>query len=267
MNSDNAILSVSNLSVNYSAADGAVKAVENVSFKIKPGSTFALVGRSGCGKTTIALAILRLLNGQGKITGGNIIFDGVDLLSLAEKEMRKIRGAQISMIFQQPAASFNPVFTVGSQIAETIMLHQGKNKKDALADSVDLLKKVDIDQPEKIIRRYPHQLSGGILQRVMIAIALCCRPKLLIADEPTSSLDVATEAGILDLLFRLQKDENISVLLITHNPGIVADRADYVAVMNKGSIVEQGETESILKNPSNSYTQSLINNVAGKINL
>jgi ABC-type dipeptide/oligopeptide/nickel transport system ATPase component len=265
---DNIILSVKNLSTAYFTKQGTQQAVRQVSFDINKGMIFALVGQSGCGKTSVAFSILRLIpSNQGKITGGNIFFDGVDLLSLGENKMRKVRGAQISLVFQQPAAAFNPVFTVGNQIAETIMLHQGKNKKQAFSDTVDLLKKVNIDQPEKVIHSYPHQLSGGMLQRIMIAMAVSCRPKLLIADEPTSSLDVTTEAGILDLLYRLCKEDNISILLITHNLGIVADRADYIAVMQQGQILEQGDTETILKNPSHSYTQSLINDAAKKLKL
>lgn len=253
------LLSVSNLSTIFYSKQGIVKAVDNISFDIKKGSILALVGQTSCGKTATALSILRLIpKHQGKIVNGEILFEGQNLLNLTEKQMCKIRGSKISIIFQNPASSLNPVFTVGNQIAETIKLHQKKSTKSVYADTVEMLRKVGISGPEKRIRQYPHQLSGGMLQRVMIAMALSCNPSLLIADEPTSSLDVTTERAILDLLCDLKKTENISILLITHNLAIVAGRADDVAVMHNGQIVEQGDTKQIFKNPSHLYTQSLI---------
>ena len=256
---ENILLSVENLSTHYFSRGGLIKAVDNISFNIKKGTIFALVGQSGCGKTATALSILRLISKhQGKIVKGRIFLDGQNLLKLKESQMRKIRGAEIAMIFQNPVSSLNPVYTVGNQIAETIKLHQKKDAKRAYADTVEMLRKVGISRPEKGIRQYPHQFSGGMLQRVMIAMALSCNPKLIIADEPTSSLDVTAERAILDLLCDLKRAENISVLLITHNLNIVADRADEVAVMHQGKIVEKGDTEKIIKNPSHPYTQSLI---------
>jgi len=260
---DSILLSVKNLSTAYFTKQGPLQAVRDVSFDIREGAIFALVGTSGCGKTALALSILRLIPGhQGRITGGNIFFNGQDLLSIREKQMRKVRGAEIAFVFQQPAAAFNPVFTIGNQIAETVTLHQKKTRKKAFSDAVDMLRKVGIDEPEKKARQYPHQFSGGMLQRAMIAMAVCCRPKLIIADEPTSSLDVTTEMGILDLLCQLRKEDNISILLITHNLNIVANRADYVAVMQNGRILEQGDTKKIIQNPSHPYTKSLIANAS-----
>lgn len=258
-NEQNILLSVRNLTTCFNTSCGLVKAVDNISFDIKKGTTFALVGSTGCGKTATALSILRLIpKHQGRIENGEILFRNIELAAVSEKKMRKIRGCGIAMIFQNPVSSLNPVFTIGSQITETIKLHSRKNKKQAFEDAVELLTKVGIEQPQKTIKQYPHQLSGGMLQRVMLAIALSCRPQLLIADEPTSSLDVTTEKAILDLLCALKKTENISILLITHNLAIVADRADYIAVMQNGQIVEQGDTNKIIKNPSHQYTKSLL---------
>ena len=259
MDENNILLSVNNLSVEYRTANGITRAIDDVSFTVKKGRTFAIVGESGCGKSTIAFSILRLLSlMSGKIVNGQVLFEGRNLLDLTEKQMRKIRGRNIAMIFQQPATSLNPVFTIGSQVAETVRLHQKKSGKAAWADAVDMLSRVGLGEPQKRAREYPHQLSGGMQQRVMIAMALSCRPKFLIADEPTSSLDVTSESGILDLLCRIQREENISIMLITHNLRLVADRADEVAVMQKGKIVEQGDTKKIIENPSHSYTRSLI---------
>ncbi len=262
-NEQNILLSVRSLTTSFNTSYGPVKAVDNISFDIKKGTTFALVGRTGCGKTATALSILRLIpRHQGRIVNGEILFRNLNLAAIPEKKMRKIRGCGIAMIFQNPFSSLNPVFTIGSQIIETIKLHHKKNKKQAFANAIELLTKVGIEEPQKRIRQYPHQLSGGMLQRVMLAIALSCRPELLIADEPTSSLDVTTERAILDLLCDLKKNENISILLITHNLAIVADRADYIAVMQNGRIVEQGDTNKIIKNPSHPYTKGLLANAS-----
>lgn len=252
------MLSIRDLSVRFFTANHPADVVRNVSFDIKPGKIFALVGCSGCGKTVTALSIMHLIpSHQGKVTG-QIILDGREISLLSERQLRRVRGREISIVFQEPKSSFNPVYTIGNQITEVIRLHQGLDKKEAYKNAVELLRAVGISQPEEKIRQYPHQFSGGMLQRAMIAMAISCNPKLLIADEPTSSLDVTTEAEILDLLCQLQKDKNISILLITHNLGIVADRADYIAVMYQGQIVEQGKTQTILKNPSHPYTKSLL---------
>ncbi len=262
-NEQNILLSVRKLTTSFNTSQGLVKAVDNISFDIKKGTIFALVGRTGCGKTATALSILRLIpKHQGGIVDGEILFRNRNLAAIPEKKMRNVRGCGIAMIFQNPASSLNPVFTIGSQIIEMIRLHHKKNKKQAIEDAIELLTKVGIEQPQKKIKQYPHQLSGGMLQRVMLAIALSCRPELLIADEPTSSLDVTTEKAILDLLCDLKKTENIGILLITHNLAIVADRADYIAVMQKGRIVEQGDTYKIIKNPSHPYTKSLLADAA-----
>jgi oligopeptide/dipeptide ABC transporter ATP-binding protein len=259
MNGVSTLLAVNNLSVSFSARDAPVMAVENVSFEIKKGATFALVGQSGCGKTTIALSIIRLLNTiEGKITSGKIFFDGRDLLSLTERQMRKIRGGKIAMVFQQPHLCFNPVFTVANQIIEAVRLHNRKSKLDARADAVELLGKFGIQEPEKRINCYPHQFSSGQLQRVMTAMAVLCRPKLLIADEPTSFLDVETESMMLDLLDEFKASCDASILLITHDLSIAAGRADDAAVMFSGSIVEMAKTDNLFQKPLHPYTQLLI---------
>jgi oligopeptide/dipeptide ABC transporter ATP-binding protein len=259
MNGASALLAVNDLSVSFFTRDGSIRAVENVSFEIKAGSTFALVGQSGCGKTTIALSIIRLLNTiEGKITSGKIFFDGRDLLSLTERQMRKIRGGKIAMVFQQPHLCFNPVFTVANQIIEAVRLHNRKSKLDARADAVELLGRFGIQEPEKRINCYPHQFSSGQLQRIMTAMAILCRPKLLIADEPTSFLDVETESMMLDLLDEFKKSCSASILLITHDLSIAAGRADDAAVMFAGSIVEMAKSEVIFKKPLHPYTQLLI---------
>jgi oligopeptide/dipeptide ABC transporter ATP-binding protein len=259
MNGTIALLAVNDLSVSFSARDAPVMAVENVSFEIKKGATFALVGQSGCGKTTIALSIIRLLNTiEGKITSGKIFFNGRDLLSLTERQMRKIRGGKIAMVFQQPHLCFNPVFTVANQIIEVVRLHNKMSKFQACADAVELLGKFGIQEPEKRINCYPHQFSSGQLQRIMTAMAILCRPKLLIADEPTSFLDVQTESMMLDLLDEFKVSCGASILLITHDLSIAAGRADDAAVMFAGSIVEMAKSEVIFKKPLHPYTQLLI---------
>jgi oligopeptide/dipeptide ABC transporter ATP-binding protein len=259
MNSVSTLLAVNDLSVSFFTRDGSIRAVENVSFEIKEGSTFALVGQSGCGKTTIALSILRLLNRPaGEVVSGKILFDGRDLLLLAERQMRKIRGGKIAIVFQQPHLCFNPVFTVANQFIETVILHNKMSKSQARADAVGLLRKFGIQEPEKRVNCYPHQFSSGQLQRVMTAMAILCRPKLLIADEPTSFLDVETESMMLDLLDEFKKSCSASILLITHNLSIAAGRADDAAVMFAGSIVEKAKTDNLFTKPLHPYTQLLI---------
>jgi len=264
------LLSVKNLSTYFFTAEGIVKAVQEAGFSIKRGQTFALVGESGCGKTATALSIMRLVpRPQGKIVGGEIVFEGQNLLALSGRQMRHIRGNRIAMIFQEPMTSLNPVFTVGNQIAEAIWLHQKKSGREAWAGAVEMLRKVGIADPVQRAREYPHQMSGGMRQRVMIAMAVSglrsrfggagsCRPALLIADEPTTALDVTIQAQILDLLEELQKQNGMSILLITHNLGIVAQRADDVAVMYASRVVEVGDRRRLFAEPLHPYTRGLL---------
>ncbi len=257
--SSDSLIEIKNLSVEFQTDDGQVKAVKNISFSIPRGKTMGLVGESGSGKSVSSLAIMRLIpNPPGKITSGEILFDGQDLLKLSEPQMRKIRGNRISMIFQEPMTSLNPVFTIGDQICETLMLHRGMDKKAALAKVVELLDQVGIPNPAQRVNSYPHEMSGGQRQRVMIAMAIACEPDLLIADEPTTALDVTIQKQILELLAKLQKEYNMSVLFITHDLGVIADIADQVVVMYRGDIVEQGRTLDIFQQPQHPYTKGLL---------
>ena len=250
------LLRVKDLVVHYETHKEVVEAVNNVSFDIRHGETLGLVGETGAGKTTIAMALMRLLpKHTGKILQGSIEFDGKDLLRLSEREMRKIRGREISMIFQDPMTSLNPVLTVIDQIAEVIRLHSNLSRADAIKSGIDILKKVGI-QPERV-REYPHQFSGGMKQRVVIAMALACNPKLLIADEPTTALDVTIQAQVLRLIRGLKADFGTSMLLITHDLGIVAETCDRVAVIYAGEIVELGSLEDIFDHAAHPYTQCL----------
>jgi len=259
MSENGALLSIKGLSVSFFTEEGVVKAVQEVSFSIKKGETFALVGESGCGKSVTALSIMRLVpEPPGEIVGGKIMFGGQDLLELSERQMRNIRGNRIAMIFQEPMTSLNPVYTVGSQIAEAVGLHQKKGQSEADAKTVEMLRKVGIGDAEKRANDYPHQMSGGMQQRIMIAMAVSCEPQLLIADEPTTALDVTIQAQILDLLDVLQEQSGMSILLITHNLGIVAERADDVAVMYASRIVEVAESRSLFAEPLHPYTQGLL---------
>ena len=253
------LLSVENLSTCFFTQQGVVRAVQDVSFSVKKSRTFAVVGESGCGKSITALSIMRLVpEPQGKIVAGKINFSGRNLLDLSEKRMRAIRGNRIAMIFQEPMTSLNPVFTVGYQIEEAIRLHQHKSKSDARDLAIQALQHVRISDPKRRIKEYPHQMSGGMRQRVMIAMAISCEPELLIADEPTTALDVTIQAQILDLLDQLQKQSQMSVLLITHNLGIVAERAQDVAVMYASRIAELSDCKSLFDNPLHPYTQGLL---------
>jgi len=253
------LLSVEHLSTHFFTEGGVARAVQDVSFSIKKGKTFALVGESGCGKSVTALSIMRLVpDPPGKIVGGNIMFRGRSLLQLSERRMRSVRGNRIAMIFQEPMTSLNPVFTVGNQIVEAIKLHQKKSSGQAWGDAVEMLRKVGIADPDTRVREYPHQMSGGMRQRVMIAMAVSCEPALLIADEPTTALDVTIQAQILDLLDELQSQNGMSILLITHDLGVVAERADDVAVMYASRIVEVAESESLFAKPLHQYTQGLL---------
>jgi len=256
------ILEVRNLQTSFFTEAGQIKAADDVSFKVLPGKTLALVGESGCGKSVTSLSIMRLIpEPPGKITGGKIIYRGKDLLNLSISEMRKIRGNEISMIFQEPMTSLNPVFSIGNQISETILLHQGLSKKEARNRTVEMLQLVGIPAPHQRIDEYPHQLSGGMRQRVMIAMALSCNPKVLIADEPTTALDVTIQAQILELLKDLQQRLGMALILITHDLGVVAEVADDVVVMYSGKVVEQGSVREIFKNPLMPYTRGLLRSI------
>ncbi len=255
---NNRLLSVHDLCTYFFTDDGVVKAVDKVSYEVDQGKTLCLVGESGCGKSVSALSIMRLIPAPpGRIAEGRIVFNGRDLLALSEAEMRSIRGNDIAMIFQEPMTSLNPVFTVGDQIMEAVMLHQKVKTAEARARTIEMLRKVQIPDPEQRIHEYPHQMSGGMRQRVMIAMALSCNPKLLIADEPTTALDVTIQAQILDLLRQLQQDLKMALLLITHDLGVVAEMADHVAVMYAGKIVEHAEVKELFEHPLHPYTQGL----------
>ena len=251
----NNILDVKGLTVSFYLADAIVRAVRGVSFSVKEGETLGLVGESGCGKSVSAFSILRLVSGK---TGGEIIYKGRDLLSLSEAEMRKIRGGEISMIFQEPMISLNPVLTVGFQVSEPFITHLGLSKKEAFERSVEMLRLVGIGDPEKRCKSYPHEFSGGMRQRVMIAMALAASPSLLIADEPTTALDVTIQAQILELLVELQREREMSMLLITHDLGVVSNIADNIAIMYAGEIVEYGAASDIMGAPSHPYTVGLL---------
>ena len=254
----NPLLEVRSLTTQFFTEDGVVRAVEDVSFEIFPGEILSLVGESGCGKSVTGLSLLRLISiPPGKIVSGELLFDGRDLLELEEKEMERVRGNDISMIFQEPMTSLNPVFTIGNQIMEALQLHQNLDKKEARKKAIEMLGRVRIPSPEVRIDSYPHQLSGGMRQRAMIAMALSCQPKLLIADEPTTALDVTIQAQVLRLLKEIQSEMGMAVMLITHDLGVVAEIADRVAVMYAGRIVETGPIEAIFGEMRHPYTKGL----------
>jgi oligopeptide/dipeptide ABC transporter ATP-binding protein len=258
------LIQVKNLQTSFFTPEGEVRSVDGVSFEIGEGRTLGLVGESGCGKSVTSLSIMRLVpSPPGQIVGGEILYRGRDLLKLNKEEMRKIRGNEISMIFQEPMTSLNPVFTVGNQIGEAIRLHQGLGKKETRAKTIEMLRLVKIADPESRVDAYPHQLSGGMRQRVMIAMALSCNPSLLIADEPTTALDVTIQAQILELIKELQQRMGMALLLITHDLGVVAERADEVAIMYAGKIVERGSAEAIFARPFHPYTMGLLNSLPG----
>jgi oligopeptide/dipeptide ABC transporter ATP-binding protein len=253
------LLEVEGLQTVFMTRDGIVRAVDDFSCTIAAGETLGVVGESGCGKSVTALSILRLIDKRGgTITGGAIRFRGQDLASLKEAEMRRIRGNRISMIFQEPMTSLNPVLTIGRQISESITLHLGVSKREARTQAVELLAKVRIPDPQRRFDEYPHQLSGGMRQRAMIAIALACRPALLIADEPTTALDVTIQAQIIDLLKSLQQEFGMAILLITHDLGLVSEAADRAIVMYAGKVVEQGPVAEVLDAPMHPYTRGLL---------
>jgi oligopeptide/dipeptide ABC transporter ATP-binding protein len=259
------LLQVQNLKTSFFTPEGEVRAIDGVSFEIGEGKTLGLVGESGCGKSVTSLSIMRLIpSPPGKIVGGEIFYRGRDLLKLNNEEMRKIRGNEISMIFQEPMTSLNPVFTVGNQIGEAIKLHQGLGKRETRQKTIDMLRLVKIADPESRVDSYPHQLSGGMRQRVMIAMALSCNPSLLIADEPTTALDVTIQAQILELIKELQqKIGGMALLLITHDLGVVSEQADNVAIMYAGKIVERSSTRAIFNHPFHPYTVGLLNSLPG----
>ncbi len=253
------LLQVEDLRVEFKTRRGNALVLNGVDFELHGGETLGVVGESGCGKSMTALALLRLIpSPPGRISGGRVLFQGQDLVQVDENHMRKVRGNRISMIFQEPMTSLNPVFTVGSQIGESLRLHAGLNAAAARARTIEMLQQVGIPAPEKRVDEYPHQLSGGMRQRVMIAMALACRPDILIADEPTTALDVTVQAQIFDLLRDLQREKGTAILLITHDMGAVAEMADRVIVMYAGRVVEQGTTEQVLSQPGHPYTQGLI---------
>ncbi|QED30266.1 ABC transporter ATP-binding protein [Microvenator marinus] len=256
------LLEIKDLKTHFFTDDGVLPSVDGVSYAIKKGETLGVVGESGSGKSVTSLSILRLIpSPPGKIVGGEILFEGRDITKFSEEEMRQLRGNDISMIFQEPMTSLNPVFTVGDQIVEAILLHQDVEYPEAREMAINMLERVGIPSPRQRIDEYPHQMSGGMKQRVMIAMALACRPKLLIADEPTTALDVTIQAQILELLNELKDEFGMSILFITHDLGVVAETCDQVAVMYAGKIVEYGNVETIFENPAHPYTHGLFHSL------
>ncbi len=255
------LLSVKDLQVQFQTKKGFITSVDGISFSVKRGEILGIVGESGCGKSVTSLSILQLLASNGKISRGSICLEGKDLLTLSEHEMCGIRGNEISMIFQDPMTALNPTLTIGTQLMEPLMLHQGYGKKEAWKEAVEVLKKVGIAAPEKRMKEYPHQLSGGMRQRVMIAMAVSCAPKLLIADEPTTALDVTIQAQILELMLDLRQKMNTAIILITHDMGVVAETADHILVLYAGKVVEYGSVKEIFNTPRHPYTQGLLHSI------
>jgi peptide/nickel transport system ATP-binding protein len=255
------ILEVRDLVTSFDTAAGELRAVDGVSFALEAGETLGLVGESGCGKTMTALSILGLVPDAGRVRSGSIAFEGRDLVALGEAEMRTLRGERIAMVFQEPTTSLNPLYTVGEQIAETLRIHRKLGRRAARQEAIEMLRLVEIPEPERRADAYPHQLSGGMRQRVMIAMAICCHPHLLIADEPTTALDVTIQAQILDLLAGLQSRLGMALLLVTHDLGVVAERAATVAVMYAGRIVEYGSVDDVFNQPLHPYTRGLLDSL------
>lgn len=255
---EQSVLEVNHLQTYFYVDDRVSKAVDDVSFQVPKGKIVCIVGESGCGKSVTALSILRLISDPGRILGGELCFEGEDILKMNTKDLHNLRGNEISMIFQEPMTSLNPVFTIGKQMLETIMVHSLLNEKEAWEKAVGLIKRVGLPRAEQIMKSYPHELSGGMLQRVMIAIALCCDPKLLIADEPTTALDVTIQAQVLDLLKHLRDETGMSILFITHDLGVVAEIADYVMVMYAGKLIEEAPVLELFQNPKHPYTKGLL---------
>ncbi|MGG1619047.1 ABC transporter ATP-binding protein [Paenibacillus sp. NRS-1782] len=253
------LLEVTNLRTEFKTAAGTIRAVDGVDLSVGKGETLGIVGESGCGKSITSLSIMQLLpKGLGKVAAGEVRFNGENILDYSERKMRSIRGNEMAMIFQEPMTSLNPVFKIGKQIAESARYHHGVSKHKAKAMAVEMLTKVGIPRPEKVAVSYPHELSGGMRQRVMIAMAMVCNPKLLIADEPTTALDVTIQAQILDLMRDLQKSEGTSILMITHDLGVVAEMCDRVVIMYAGQVVEETDVKTLFKAPKHPYTQSLL---------
>jgi peptide/nickel transport system ATP-binding protein len=252
------LLEVNHLQTNFYTESGVVKAVNDVSFAIREGETVCIVGESGCGKSITALSLIGLISENGKVEGGEINFSGKNLLKLSKKEVRRLRGNEIGMIFQEPMSSLNPVFTIGEQMIEPLQEHLLLSKKESYNKAMELITMLGIPNAQKIVNLYPHELSGGMLQRIMIAIAISCNPKLIIADEPTTALDVTIQAQILDILRDIKKEFNTSLLLITHDLGVVAEMADYVVVMYAGKVVEEGPVLELFANPQHPYTKGLL---------
>ncbi len=262
MNENKPILTVDSLQTHFYTQEGIAKAVDDVSFCVSPGETLGIVGESGSGKSVSVLSVMGLINDPpGRIVGGRIEFEGINLLDLSEKQMRHIRGQKISMIFQEPMTSLNPVYTIGNQIAEMFMTHGNENRKTSFDMAVDMLKRVKIPSPEKRAGEYPHQLSGGMRQRAMIAMALACNPEILIADEPTTALDVTIQAQILDLIQELKYSNQTAVLMITHDLGVIAQIARRVVVMYAGKVVEQAPVKELFEDPKHPYTMGLLQSV------
>lgn len=255
------ILQVKDLHTSFATDAGEVRAVNGVSFNLEPGKTLGIVGESGSGKSVTSYSIMQILAETGKITGGEVLYHGEDISKWNEKQMQKFRGEKCSIIFQDPMTSLNPVYTIGNQICEMILLHTNKSKQEARERAKELLTLVGINEPEKRLKQYPHELSGGMRQRVMIAIALACEPKLLIADEPTTALDVTIQAQILELMMELKEKLGMAIIMITHDLGVVASMCDRIAVMYAGKVVEYGTTEDIFYNPSHEYTKGLLRSI------
>jgi oligopeptide/dipeptide ABC transporter ATP-binding protein len=255
------LLEIKGLKTSFHTREGVVQAVSGIDFHVDRGEIMGLVGESGCGKSVTSLSIMRLLSGNGRIEAGEILFDGKDLLKLSLDDMRRVRGERISMIFQQPTSSLNPVWDVGTQIEEVLRIHRGMKGKAAEARAVDLLRMVGIPDPVRRLKAYPHEMSGGMAQRIMIAMALACEPELLIADEPTTALDVTIQAQILDLMRNLRDETGTAIILITHDLGVVAEMCDRVAVMYAGEIVEQTDVVSLFRDPLHPYTRGLIGSI------
>jgi len=253
-----AVVELKDLQTHFQTEEGTVKAVNHVSFAVREGETVCVVGESGCGKSVTALSIMGLIAESGSVVGGDILYGGKSLLGMKEKELRSLRGNDIAMIFQEPMTSLNPVFTVGEQIVETLREHELLSKNEAYKKAIELIRKVGIARADEIVHSYPHELSGGMLQRIMIAVALSCNPKLLIADEPTTALDVTIQAQILDLLRQIKEEFKTSILLITHDLGVVAEMADYVVVMYGGKVIEEAPVLEIFQNPKHPYTKGLL---------
>jgi oligopeptide/dipeptide ABC transporter ATP-binding protein len=259
------LLEVEDLRTWFDVMDGTIRAVDGISFSLQPGGSLGIVGESGCGKSVTSLSIMRLLDmPPARHPSGRILFQGTDLLRISDEEMRRLRGKDVAMVFQEPMSSLNPVFTVGDQIAEAVMVHLAATRKEAHDRAIESLRQVGINNPERRVRQYPHELSGGMRQRVMIAMALSCEPKLLIADEPTTALDVTIQAQILELIRQVQEETGAALLLITHDLGVVAEMAREVVVMYAGRVVEQGSVQDVLLEPRHPYTEGLLASIPSK---